>query len=530
MVGVGIGLYFRSLKAVCIVIFICAFVSLTAIYQNKKDNPSDTPSSLIGSTYGASRDNLKQSEQGGSDIAISVIITLFAIFASIVESYAVEQIDDSNLTTQDYAVVLKNPPKSITDVDKYYQYFSKFGDVCCVTIVKNNGDICTNIALKKKYQAQLEEMNRSPTPLLDSSLSWWQKQLQQYGFYSTVEYFTKMIEKLDEQINSDTHKDYFPWRVFAIFNTEQEKNNCLALTTVTLQDIWLGDSRNQDAMLEGTVLQISEACEPSDLIYENSHIRAFGRYFSLFKSYFICSCVMVASFFIIRSLANSGNVGAAIFISLINSILPTFAKVVTTMVEYHYHHSDVQRSILMKLVIIRCVNSGLLIYLAASFNNTFSSHHIESIQNILLADAITTPLFRFFDLAGIFQRYILGALASSQSELNVLWTAAEWTLAERYTDVLKTIFVGMFFAVPLPSGLFITAFAIINIYFVDKYSLARLWRRSPSLDSSLSQLSRYFFAVAVWAHVSVSRIYFANWPYGVSFFLSLLISSFMKKK
>ncbi len=76
---------------------------------------------------------------------------------------------------------------------------------------------------------------------------------------------------------------------------------------------------------------------------------------------------------------------------------------------------------------------------------------------------------------------------------NAAWQGADWTLAERYTDVLKTIFVGLFFLVPLPSGLFITAFAMITTYLVDKYSLFRLWKRPSKIDESLGVLARYFY-------------------------------------
>ena len=109
----------------------------------------------------------------------------------------------------------------------------------------------------------------------------------------------------------------------------------------------------------------------------------------------------------------------------------------------------------------------------------------------------------------------MGWFAKTQAELNALWGGADWYLAERYTDVLKTVFVGIFFAVPLPSGLFITAFALLSTYFVDKYSLVRLWKRAPSINANLNTVSRYFFIFGIWAHVSVSRIYFATWPFGV---------------
>ena len=73
----------------------------------------------------------------------------------------------------------------------------------------------------------------------------------------------------------------------------------------------------------------------------------------------------------------------------------------------------------------------------------------------------------------------------------------------------------MFFAVPLPSGLFITAIAMFNVYWCDKYLLFNVWRRPPPIDGTLSGIARLFFVVSVWAHVSISRVYFANWPYRV---------------
>ena len=99
----------------------------------------------------------------------------------------------------------------------------------------------------------------------------------------------------------------------------------------------------------------------------------------------------------------------------------------------------------------------------------------------------------------------------SVEEYNAAWQGADWNLAERYTDMLKTVFVGLFFLVPLPSGLFISAFAMLTTYLVDKYSLFRLWQRNPSIDHSLGMISRYFLVVIVFTHLAISRVYFANW-------------------
>ena len=62
-------------------------------------------------------------------------------------------------------------------------------------------------------------------------------------------------------------------------------------------------------------------------------------------------------------------------------------------------------------------------------------------QNILLADAFTTPCIRFFNIYDVMMRYVVTPLvARTQEEYNSAWQGAEWNLAERYTDMLKFIF------------------------------------------------------------------------------------------
>jgi hypothetical protein len=184
----------------------------------------------------------------------------------------------------------------------------------------------------------------------------------------------------------------------------------------------------------------------------------------------------------------------------------------TQSVEVHITERDVQKSMLLKLVIGRCINSAILIYVATKYDETFGEGSLLQMQNILIADAITTPFIRLLNIYDLTMRYLIVPYsASTQQEYNAAWQGAEWNLAERYTDMLKTVFVGLFFMVPLPSGLFISSFAMLTTYLVDKYSLFRLWQRNPSIDHSLGTISRYFLVLIVFSHLAISRIYFANW-------------------
>jgi hypothetical protein len=224
---------------------------------------------------------------------------------------------------------------------------------------------------------------------------------------------------------------------------------------------------------------------------------------------------MVINYYIINSLLKTGGVAAPIFISIINSGLPVLMKMLTMEVEIHYDNGNRQSSLLLKLVSVRCINAAVLIYLASPFDSTFALTRIQAVQNTLLADAVLTPLLRILDPYILYRRYYLSRYATTQAEMNNLWRSQDWTLAERYTDIIKSIFMSFFYAVLLPSGLFISCFTVISTYFLDKYSMFRIWRRPPLVGASLGIIARYFLMATLWVHLITSRIYFANWPYTV---------------
>jgi hypothetical protein len=442
---------------------LCALIALVAIYQNMQTNPTNSnisdnegsfvdstpptecPDILLGSTYGATRENLKLSKQGAATIAISLIVGIFCIVGWKLESALADKIDASWSTTQDYGVTVTNPPKECNDPEEYRRYFNQFvdsagGGVCCVTIAKNNGDLCTTLALKKLLQQQRSDLVKSGNRAKKGDLPLWKRMMQPAGYFVTTDFLDESIAGCEAKLTALSQKDYYPWRVYAIFNTEIEQRECLRRTAPTgAQKFGFDGSSTPEQLLRDTRLNICEAPEPSDIIYNNTHKSSAERFLSWACSYFVCSCVVVGAFFVIRALANNGSVGAAVFISIVNSCLPVFAKIVTVNVEIHNRHSSIQYAILAKLVVIRCMISGVIIFISAPFDETFSLSHLQSIMNILLADAISTPLLRFMDVYGAVDRWVLGYFTKSQAELNQLWTPADWTLAERYTDILKTI-------------------------------------------------------------------------------------------
>jgi len=97
--------------------------------------------------------------------------------------------------------------------------------------------------------------------------------------------------------------------------------------------------------------------------------------------------------------------------------------------------------------------------------------------------------------------------------MNVLFRGAYWNLAERYTDMIKTVFVGLFYSTIIPSSLFVTATAMFTTYIVDKYCLLRMWERPPMYDETMAITSRKMIVICVWIHMVMAMHFFANWPY-----------------
>ena len=181
--------------------------------------------------------------------------------------------------------------------------------------------------------------------------------------------------------------------------------------------------------------------------------------------------------------------------------------------ERHKDQSDFQQSVLTKLVAARMVNTAVLLYLVTPYKDQMSGETLGQVFAILLADCFTTPVLRLLNVPDWIKRYVIAPRARTQAQMNAFFRGAQWNLAERYTDMIKTMFVGLFYSALLPQGLFITAFSMLTTYWVDKYSLLRLWKRPPSYDASLAIQSRHLIMLVIWVHLIMTRVFFANWPY-----------------
>ncbi|CAM9490348.1 unnamed protein product [Pylaiella littoralis] len=531
--GIGVGLYYRQLLALGFVIILCVFVYITTMVHNASFNGSSTPTHLIGTAHNASREDLSLNKNGVPDLIVTLMLVLFALAARKLENVAVESIDTAQQTPQDYSVCIHSPPRApgLSDPDTYRDKFCVHGEIVFITICLDNGSLLKTVAKKRVIEHQLhalhgkvelakregkEEDGAKLATQTTADLKGWQAWLQsKLGLFATKDYLEKSLKDTNERLKGLSQRHYDPKRVYITFQTEHAQRKCLKAVETGLWEEQVAKFRgkvpNPEAVIAGRVVRIDEAEEPSDVLWENIDTSIIHRMTTWALSGFLSAAFLTGSFFILSAVFTSGLIGA-IFVALVNALLPLVIRVLTLAIEVHKSLTQMQASMMFKLVTARAINSAFLLFIITSDTEQLEEGTLTKILSILIADAFTGPLLRLTNVPDLIGRKLIAPKAKTQAEMNIFFQGAIWNLAERYTDMIKTVFVGLFYSAIVPTGLIVTAGAMMMLYWVDKYSLLRLWKRPPAYDARLSSYTRKYVILCIWLHLVMARIFFAEWP------------------
>jgi hypothetical protein len=275
-------------------------------------------------------------------------------------------------------------------------------------------------------------------------------------------------------------------------------------------------------------LHVSEACEPSDVFWGKlgpSGIMAYLR--AAFRKFFVliaCAALIWAGTFAVdvtkRTLIddkthehhNEGPLFVGLIISSFNFILPGVMKVITSF-EDHATHSSMQSSLVIKLLTVRCVNSAFINFHITDYTKTLDQTSILTVQWILVSDMVFTPLLHFIDPVGILKRVVFSRLATTQDRLNHLYSGTHWDLADRYTDMIKTLFVAMFYSVLMPHGLWLAAAAMLSTYWADKYCLLRCWSQKPDFDATITKIAQNSICFCMLIQMFMATYWISGYPF-----------------
>jgi hypothetical protein len=213
--------------------------------------------------------------------------------------------------------------------------------------------------------------------------------------------------------------------------------------------------------------------------------------------------------------ADGQTVAGALLISFWNSVLPEINRYLVMNYETHHNTEDMETSFLSKTVTARWFTSSIILYLVGLDHTSqiLSPYYIGSIQAVLLADAITSPIVRLMDLGGVFNRYVLAPIAGTDGRAKSLYIGTDYLLAERYTDLAKTVLMSLFFSAIFPIGYWYSAMACFICFWVDKICILRLFRQKPPAGDRLVRVTRMFTAIVIIVHVIITAHFYYGWPF-----------------
>ncbi|CAM9883738.1 unnamed protein product, partial [Ectocarpus fasciculatus] len=384
--GIGVGLYYRQLLLFGIVIMFCAVVYIPTMAHNAGFNDSTTPVILIGTAHNAERENLSLYRNGVPDLIVTLMLVLFALASRKAEKVAVESIDTAQQTPQDYSVCIHSPPRApgLSDPDTYHEKFRVHGEIAFITICLRNGTLLKTVAKKRvlehkmhalNAQAELAEREENVAGVrmanrTTADLKAWQAWLQgKLGLFPTKDYLEGALKDTSEMLRGLTQRHYDPKRVYITYQTEQAQRKCLKAVETGLWEEYVakvtGKEVNQEAVIGGSVCRIDEAEEPSDVLWENIDASIVQRAATFALSGFLSGAFLAGSFFILRAIFEAGFI-AAIFVALVNALLPLVIRVLTLSIELHKSLTQMQASMMFKLVTARAINSAFLLFIITS--------------------------------------------------------------------------------------------------------------------------------------------------------------------
>ncbi|KAL3909538.1 MAG: hypothetical protein SGARI_002553, partial [Bacillariaceae sp.] len=185
--------------------------------------------------------------------------------------------------------------------------------------------------------------------------------------------------------------------------------------------------------------------------------------------------------------------------------------------EPHQTEGGYQRSLYLNITLFRWVLTAIVPQVITPHTSTLSagsSDLLPTIRGILVSECWLTPLLRLSDYMTNLNKHIIGPRVQNEEEMLLWYQGTFYNLGERYTDLTKILFVVFFYSSLFPF-VFVYGFIILTIqYFVDRFSLFRLWGWNPSLGSELANFSRKYMILGCLAvYALMSSFVYAQFPY-----------------
>mmetsp|Transcript_13898 Transcript_13898/g.28341 ORF Transcript_13898/g.28341 Transcript_13898/m.28341 type:complete len:1352 (-) Transcript_13898:32-4087(-) len=574
--GLGVGLYFSSLRAIALISLVAGLINLPNILYFASDvysaNQPDVNFLLKGSAlcteqvwvpcptcpidkYENSRDRIAgtttvtpdgelqtlmfamKNTCDGATMNVGIVnlatlgfIVLATIALSAYQKRKVVEFDEQEQTAQDYSIEISNPPKDATEPEEWKKFFeSRFGvHTTCCTVTIDNDLLVKALAERREVLHQIEEKIKEGAAANTLSLSEYAAKVEHrrglIGYIKSrispgIPELVDRLTVLNQKIQGLAQQNYRATKVFCTFETESMQRDIISEMKVGPMTAHMNSVHaiNPNLLFRGEiVLDVREAEEPSTIRWMDLDVSWSNKMKQLSVTTLISLAFVVAVAVIVALVRLHGAAYAALAISFANSLFPIVAKILTN-VEWHASETGKQCSLFVKIAIFRWVVTAIVITIITPFTSTLTrgpDHLLQSIWLIFFTDLVTSNVLQISDPVGNFKRHFLAPRAKSQERMNLLMSGTEYTIAERFTNMTKQLFLTFYYCAIYPSIFFICAVTLFINFYVDKFSIMRMWKPAPMVGASIAKFSRvYFMTTSVAALAIVSSYWLSGFPY-----------------
>ena len=273
--------------------------------------------------------------------------------------------DEDEQTTQDYSVVISNPPPDAKDPQEWKDFFESHYDdvdVTCCTVGLNNApllqalvtrrELLQRIRFKLPIGAKLDPASLGKTVLeIKRQRNCIQKVLAKFSggvpeWYYRMKYQESLIAQL-------SRKEYKATAVFITFETESAQRQVLASM-----------SNHEYNFREDYKINVDEAAEPSSIRWQYLDVRKRDKLKIIIMTTSATIAGLVVAAVIVIIMKQRRLSAAPFVIALCNQAFPKFALFLTYF-ERHGSRDSLEVSLYIKIVVFRWVNTAIVTTIAS---------------------------------------------------------------------------------------------------------------------------------------------------------------------
>jgi len=448
---------------------------------------------LLKHTCGAQDDGHDTGNMRFEDSLISLATTIFIVASLVIISIYQNKKEiafhKDEQAVQDYSIVIRNPPVNATNPEEWKNFFEEnFGSdvhVTCCTVAIGNDKLVEALVQRRELLQRIERIvpDHESLPQREDYVIEMANLIQNErnvlfrlcaacGLYKGVPEYCKLLVRLNGKILYLASKDYPATNIFITFETEASQKQMLSKLMVA--HISAGKNRKKDIeevnhlFRKQHALHVEEAMEPSSIRWIDLNTTTLYQFNSMLAIMIISGLIIVLAAVAVKFCFEQGIIIGAIGVAFSNLVFPVVANALTNY-ETHKSEETKQISFYTKILIFSWVNTAAvttIITPLASINVL-----LDRVFAIYLAELITSNVFQLADIRGNFKRHYVAPRMTTQESMNTAMEGPRYDLATRYTNMMKILFLTLWYCSIFPSVFFMCSCILCVNFFVDRFSM-----------------------------------------------------------